>query len=200
MKDKSINYFKQEWDFHNNFCLQNKSKTLDDLLTESSPIKTETFDVKTEIIYDLDLDFEINTTYGKSSCWLAESVNNVDGIWHFLEDLIEDKQEYFFYCEEEGPYTFFYASKINNDYIRFVHITDMLKSNEYTDSTGEFRIVQDIVVNRKTLINAFYNSIKLAYDNYRIDYEVGSDLYLWVEDSMKNTMKDSEILRNYLML
>ena len=200
MKDKNINYFKKEWDSHNNYCLQYKRKTLDDLLTESNPIPSDIFEVKTEIIYDLDLDFEITTAYGKSTCWLAETVNNVDGIWYFLEDLIEDKQEYFFYCEEECPNTFFYASKISNDDIRFAQITDMRKSSEYTDHTDGFRIVQDIIINRKILIKAFYNSIKLAYENYKIDYEVGSDLYLWVEDSMKNTMKDSEIIKNYLML
>lgn len=198
MKDKNINYFKKEWDFHNNFCLEYKRKTLDDLLTESSPIQSDIFEVKTEIIYDLDPDFEITTAYGKSTCWLAESVNNVNGIWYFLEDLIEDKQEHFFYCEEEGPYTFFYASKINNNDIRFVQITNMRKSNENTDNTDGFRVVQDIIVDRKIVINAFYNSLKSAYDNYEIDYEVGSDLYLWVEDNMKNTMKDSEIIKNYL--
>ena len=184
------------WHSCNDILLEWNQETLDDLLSSSKSVNVSNFSIDTRLIFGIDLDIIFNADGKKSQLWVAESVNYVPNIIYFLEAIIStDDNEYFYYCEEEGPDTYLYVKKVTKDDIRFVHISERAQFAEYI-KTEEFKIRQDIVINKNQFIKDFYTSITKAVKNTDIKY-IQREWWYQTAD-FEELQEGSPIIENYL--
>ena len=140
------------WNNGNEYLLETEQDTLDDLLSSSKSVKVSNFSINTKLIYGIDLDIIFNADNKKSQLWIAESVNYVPNILYFLEAILSTNyNEFFYFCEEEGPNTFLYVKLVTNDEIRFVHISQRVQFATHIQ-TEKFKIRQDIIINKNQFV------------------------------------------------
>ena len=150
------------WHEVNDILLENLQDTLDYLLSSSKSIEVSDFIIDTKLLYGIDLDITFNFAGKASQVWVAESVNYVPNIFYFLEAIISTNyNEYFYYCEEEGPNTFLYVKRIKKDDIQFVHISQRVQFSKHVE-TEDYKVRQNIVINKNIFIKTFYTSIMNA--------------------------------------
>ena len=172
---------------------KNEKITFEKLIDMSVPVKTHKLNITIANSCCSDLEFLFETDYGKSLLWLAETVNSPVSILRFLEAVIESKEkDIYFYCEEEGPDTFLYVNKLEYG-IRFIHLSPRIQFSKYIQ-TGDYKILQDVVIDKKNFIKAFYATIKNAVETIVPEEYPCS----WMLEQFSELQKGSYIIEKYL--
>ena len=185
------------WKLYTNEEETNQINFFEDLIANSSPkyVKELKFSLNEEFIGDCDLYIDIESDFGTSNVYLSSAENDADILLWFVEALTFDKKEYYFTCSEEGPDTFFYVKTIDDKNVRFVHISNkkMFESQFPIVTEESFKILQDFIINKYTLIEKIYNSLMLTIRNTNPD-----KINYWEVDVFEDMKKNSKIITNYL--
>lgn len=191
---------KNDWEFYydSKMNLEDNEKTFKELISESTPKNGDNMIIVGNKIWDycfLEYDFVINNNGHVSYCYYSWAVNNMNFLWNFLEAIVMSKKDCYLCCEEEGPETYFLVQNLDNDKIRFIHISDRRHDIKGLD-TEDFKIRQDFITTKYNFVNQFYNCLR-------------SPIFNVTEEKLKNStfssafnkfFKDSEIVKKYLEL
>ena len=109
-----------------------------------------------------------------------------------MEAIIQSKKHCYLWCEEEGPETYFYVQSIEDNKIRFIHISNRTQ-NVKGLNTEDFKIRQDFIVNKYNFIEQFYKALRKPIQNFSV--EQADEL---CSKEFKSFPKDSLIVKKYL--
>ena len=188
----------KEWHFFYNDreLLEEGELTLKELIENSHPISGENVVITANDKWMwglIDYEFIINNNNNTSYCFYGYAENYMNDLWYFIELLTQTTEDLYFSCEEEGPISFFYIHNIDDEKIRFMHISNRVQK-PVSIVNGLFKVHQDFVISKYKLIQQFYNAIMLPILNTEIDKL--DDTQGIREFECLN--KDSEIIKQYL--
>lgn len=177
-------------------CLEDEELMPKELIQSSSPVegKNATITANKEWLFGLiDYEFIISNKDNISYCYYGFAENNMNALWYFLELLTQTNEDLYFSCEEEGPTSFFYIQNLDNEKIRFIHISNRVQKPVQIIN-GLFQIHQDFIISKYYFIKQFYDAIRQPIINIRIE---DLDNPLGIE-KFEQLNKDSYIIKKYL--
>ncbi len=188
----------QDWKIFNDDrdCLKDQELMTKELIQRSSPVQDEnvTITANKEWLFGLiDYEFIINNKYNISYCYFGFAENSMNDLWYFLELLTQTNEDLYFSCEEEGSTSFFYIRNLDNEKIRFIHISNRVQK-PIQIINGLFQIHQDFIISKYHFIKQFYDAIRQPIINTRIE---NLDNPLGIEE-FEQLNKDSDIIKKYL--
>ena len=193
---KMQDFSKDQWYYLSKYNVENKKPSFAELITKSIPKENTDLKILVKLIYGIDLDIYFDSN-DVSNLWIAESMNWIPNIFHFLESVIYSKEkECFYYCDEEGEDSFLYVNKINDNDIRFIHLSEQIYIGDGKNESDEYKTRQDVIIGKKEFVKIFYTSIMNAVNNITKKYLKEE---CWDElDEYKILKKGSEIIEKYL--
>ncbi len=184
------------WDLYTNDEVTNQTNIFEKLIdsSKSKSLEDFKFNINDEFIGDCDLYIDIKSDYGTSHVYFSSIENDMDILLWFLEALTFDNDEYYFVCSEEGPHTFFYVKKIDDESIRFIHISNKKQKAMFPLVTEpSFKILQDFIINKYTFISKIYNSLIYTIKNTK-----PNKINYWEVDVFEEMKKSSGIIEKYI--
>lgn len=191
-------YALRDWKIFNNdkHCLEDGELMPKELIQKSSPIEEENAIITANerwLFGLIDYEFIINNKDNISYCYYGFAENSMNDFWYFLELLTKTNKDLYFSCEEEGPISFFYIQNLDNEKIRFMHISNRVQKPVQIIN-GLFQIHQDFIISKYRFIKQFYDALRKPIINTRIE---NLDKPLDIEE-FEQLNKDSDIIKKYL--
>lgn len=188
----------RDWKIYNDdkSFLKDEELMPKELIEKSSPVNGENVKITANEVWLFDLidyEFIINNNDNISYCYYGFAENNMNDLWYFLESLTQTNEDLYFSCEEEGPTSFFYIHNLDNEKIRFIHISNRVQKPVQIIN-GLFQIHQDFIISKYQFIKQFYDAIRQPIINTRIE---DLDNSLGIEE-FEQLKKDSIIIKKYL--
>jgi hypothetical protein len=128
---------------------------------------------------------------------------DVSDLIEYLAELIDLKDEALVVFDNEGSDPLFYSKPISDDIIRFLfasdyRIYDLFDKDKIEDyDLTDFDIEFDVLVDKKRLLNDFYNVLYFYIANYELDEFDLSEIN--IEKSKKYLNKIAEYLKRPLL-
>lgn len=190
-------YALRDWKIFNDNrdCLDDGELMPKELIQKSSPIEGENAIITANerwLFGLIDYEFIINNKDNISYCYYGFAENSMNDLWYFLELLTQTNKDLYFSCEEEGPTSFFYIQNLDNEKIRFMHISNRVQKPVQIIN-GLFQIHQDFVISKYNFIKQFYDAIRKPIINTKIE---DLDNTLGIEE-FEQLNKDSDIIKKY---
>ena len=191
-------YALRDWKIFNDNrdCLEDGELMPKELIQKSSPIEGENTIITANegwLFGLIDYEFIINNKDNISYCYYGFAENSMNDLWYFLELLTQTNKDLYFSCEEEGPTSFFYIQHLDNEKIRFIHISNRVQKPVQIIN-GLFQIHQDFIISKYNFIKQFYDAIRQPIINTKIE---DLDNTLGIEE-FEQLNKDSDIIKKYL--
>ncbi len=152
----------RDWDcyYDSKQYLDDNEKTFKELIAESIPINGNNMRITANDEYStgfLDYYFEINNNGIISKCYYGFAINNMNFLWNFVEAMVMSKNDCYLCCEEEGPETYFYIQNLDDDKIRFIHISNRIQDEGLV--TEDYKVRQDFITSKYNFIKQFYTCL-----------------------------------------
>ena len=189
---------KRDWNYYydSREYLDDGEKTFKELISESTPVDGTNAIVTADDEYFsgfLDYYFVINNNGNISNCYYGFAVNNMNFLWDFLEALVISKDDCYLWCEEEGPETYFYVQNLDNDKIRFIHISNRIQDDGLF--IENYKICQDFITSKYNFIKQFYTCLMQPIKHFNIN-----NMSKVCLDEYEEFYKDSKNVKKYLEL
>ena len=168
------------------------------LVNKSNPtsdFKLEIIDIKDKVGW-VSITAKINESdffVDYSSAMFDSSI-----LIRYLAELINITEETVLFLDNEGSFPMFYANKIDDNTIRFLFAHDyiLFENDEIDDDCLPlYKIECDILINKKTLLEKFYNILYPFTENYNLEEAYGPTFNL--ENGKKYLSKIKTYISDY---